>query len=126
MKRTIENLTYQRRKKEEEYTKKLKALKDKAKDLNKLQDSLNSLNISAPFAELTAQPRKNRSLSLSFLSKSSKGKNKQKSQGETIAHLLSGFHQTLEQSMVISSELVSTFTDLMETQTALMDSKDKK
>ena len=124
MKRTIENLTQQRRKKEEEFTKKLKTLKTKSEDLKNIQDSFDSINISAQIAELSAQLEKNRPLS--FLSKSSKGGKSQISQGETITNLFSEFHQTLKQNMILTSELVSTLTDLMETQTALMDAKDKE
>ena len=124
MKRTIENLTQQRRKKEEEFTKKLKTLKRKSEDVKKLQISLDSLNISAQIKELSALPEKNRPLS--FLSKSSKGEKPLKLQGNHITTLLSGFHQTLEQNMSLTSELVSTLTDLMDTHTALMDAKDKE
>ncbi len=123
MKRTIENLTQQRRKKEEEFTKKLKTLKTKSEDLKKLQASFDSLNISAQIAELSAQSGKNRSLSFPFHAKSTKG---EKSQGETLTTLLSEFHQTLKQNMALSSELVTTLSDLMETQTELMDAKDKE
>jgi len=124
MKRTIENLTQQRRKKEEEFTKKLKTLKKKSEDLKKLQHSFDSLNISAQITELSAQPEKNRPLS--FLSKSSRGEKPQKLHRDQITTLLSGFHQTLEQNMSLTSELVSTLTDLMETHTELMDAKDKE
>lgn len=124
MKRTIENLTQQRRKKEEEFTKKLKTLNKKSEDLKKLQHSFDSLNISTKIKELSAKPKKTRPLS--FLSKSSKGEKSQKLHGDQIAILLSGFHQTLEQNMIITSELVSTLTGLMETHTELMDAKDKE
>ncbi len=124
MKRTIENLTHQRKKKEEEFTKKLKVLKKKSEDLKKLQDSFDSLNISSQIEELSVQQGKNRPLF--FLSKSSKGEKPNKFQGESITTLLSGFHQTLEQNMILTSELVSTLTDLMETHTSLMDAKDKE
>ncbi len=124
MKRTIENLTHQRRKKEEEFTKKLKTLNKKSEDLKKLQHSFDSLNISTRIKELSAQPEKIRSLS--FLSKSSKGEKLQKIDRDQITILLSGFHQTLEQNMIQTSELVSTLTGLMETHTELMDAKDKE
>lgn len=124
MKRTIENLTHQRKKKEEEFTIKLTALKKKSEDLKKLQDSFDSQNISAQIAELSALSGKNRPLS--FLSKSSKEKTSQNAQEHPLASLLSGFHQTLEQNMILTSELVATLTGLMETHTDLMDAKDKE
>ena len=124
MKRTIENLTHQRKKKEEEFTKKLKALKKKSEDLKKLQDSFDSLNISIKIEELSAQQGKNHPLF--FLSKSSKGEKPKKNQEESLTTLLSVFHQTLEQNMILTSDLVSTLTDLMETHTSLMDAKDKE
>jgi len=124
MKRTIDNLIQQRKKKEEEFTKKLKALKKQSEDLKKLQDSFNSLNTSEQIAGLSAQPGKNRPLF--FLSKSLKGEKPKKFQEEPITTLLSGFHQTLEQNMILTSEIVSTLTGLMETHAALMDAKDKE
>ncbi len=76
MKRTIENLTQQRRKKEEEFTKKLKALNKKSEDLKKLQHSFDSLDISAQIKELSAKPEKTPPLSiLSKTSRSALSKN---------------------------------------------------
>ncbi len=124
MKRTIENLTQQRRKKEEEFTKKLKTLNKKSEDLKKLQHSFDSLNISTQIKELSAKPEKTRPRS--FLSKSSKGEKPKKLHGDQITTLFSGFHQTLEQNMILTSDLVSTLTGLMETHTELMDAKDKE
>ena len=124
MKRTIENLTQQRKKKEEEFTKKLNSLKKKSEDLKKLQDSFNSLNTPAQIAELSQQSGKNRSLF--FLPKSSKGGKSKKLQEDPITTLLSGFHQTLKQNMILTYGLVSTLTGLMEAHTALMDAKDKE
>ncbi len=124
MKRTIDNLSHQRKKKEEEFTRKLKALKKKSEELKILQASFDSLNVSRQIEELSAQPGKNRSFP--FLLKSSKEGKSKDYQDRSISTLLSGFHQTLEQNMILTSDLVTTLAELMETNTALMDAKDKE
>ena len=124
MKRTIENLTHQRKKKEEEFTEKLKAFKKKSEDLKKLQASFDAQNYAEQITKLSRQPKKNRSFS--FRSKSSKTEKSERLEKESIPSLLSGLHHTIEQNISINSELLTTLIDLMETNSALMDAKDKE
>jgi len=130
MKRTIEKLNQQRRDKEENFKSQLEELKKKGDDLQKLLDTLQSIpenSLGAPPSEDVSPESEDKEKRLfpSFR-RQLKQEGQAQLHNENATPLLNQISQTLEQNLVLSKEILSSFTSLLETTSELMDAKDKE
>lgn len=109
MKRTIEKLAQQRNEKQDALSKELEELKQKSQELSspdntrRLQHLLSRLRELASAKDISAEPF-----------------------GQQVSHILTEFQKTLEKNITQIQDLFLAFANLIESNIALMDAKDRE
>jgi len=130
MRRIIEKLAQKRRKKEEEFAQKLKALEDKSKQdislkkSSRFQDLLNRLeDISKTKEEPSGKKKRGLTPSLAKFSKKLSSK---ESLGQETFLILTEFQDILDQNFAQIKELISQVTELVRLNSSLADARDRE
>jgi O-antigen chain-terminating methyltransferase len=129
MRRIIEKLAQRRRKKEEEFAKKLKAIEEKNKQDFSLQNSRRFQDLLKRLEDLSKSKepseKKKRGLTPSF-TKFSKKLSSRENIGQEARLILSEFQNILDQNFAQIKELISRVTELVRLNSSLAEARDKE
>jgi O-antigen chain-terminating methyltransferase len=130
MRRIIEKLAQERRKKEEKFSDKLKALEEKGRQDFSLQNSWRFQDLLKRLEKVSklkkARPEKKKHGLIPSISKLSKDLSSRENIGHEAGLILTEFQSILDQNFVQIKELISQVTELVRLNSSLADARDRE